>query len=245
MSGDSVLLLTACINPNGMPETAIQDSDVRLSQYLTALEFYLHTTDFKIVFVENSGYDLSANFQSEISSGRMEFITFQGNDFDHSLGKGYGESLVIEKALADSKLLRTHSVIIKVTGRHIVKNINVIHRIASRLASSSSFVVCEINKRFRGAKSDLFIGTFDFFERFIANKHKINESIGVWFEHVLFETIEEHCKHGGEFQFLPVPMKQSGQSGSMGVEFKKPSIKMNILHAVKAVLYKVKLMKVI
>lgn len=38
---DVILLLTACINPNGMLYTAIQDTELRKKQYIESLTFYL------------------------------------------------------------------------------------------------------------------------------------------------------------------------------------------------------------
>ena len=36
-----ILLLTACINPDGMPFTCLADVGVRKKQYIEALNFYL------------------------------------------------------------------------------------------------------------------------------------------------------------------------------------------------------------
>lgn len=38
-----ILLLTACINPDGMPFTCLADVGVRKKQYIEALNFYLKT----------------------------------------------------------------------------------------------------------------------------------------------------------------------------------------------------------
>ena len=58
-----ILLLTACINPDGMPFTCLADVGVRKKQYIEALNFYLKNTTRKIVFVENSGTDISSSFK--------------------------------------------------------------------------------------------------------------------------------------------------------------------------------------
>lgn len=244
MNNRPVLLMTACINPNGMPDTVLQDSKIRLDQYVKAVEFYLKNTDFQILFIDNSGYDISSFFSNEVNSGRLEVIAYQGNDFDRSLGKGYGECLVIETALMRSHLLSQASGIVKVSGRHIVKNVITIFRISKALVSTGSFVVCEINKKTRGANSDMFIGTKDFFEHLVANKNLIDESKGAWFEHALYETIDQFVKVGREFQHLPIPLFQFGQSGSMGTQFPRPSIKMYFLNGIKSLLYKLKILKV-
>ena len=72
-----ILLLTACINPDGMPFTCLADVGVRKKQYIEALNFYLKNTTRKIVFVENSGTDISSSFKD--FQHRIEFLCFDGN----------------------------------------------------------------------------------------------------------------------------------------------------------------------
>ena len=48
---DIVLLLTACINPNGMSYTVVQDIELRKKQYRESLSFYLTHTKYKIVLL--------------------------------------------------------------------------------------------------------------------------------------------------------------------------------------------------
>ena len=54
-----VILLTACVNPNGMSKTVLQDVELRRKQYVNALNFYLQETSLPICFVENTGFDMS------------------------------------------------------------------------------------------------------------------------------------------------------------------------------------------
>ncbi len=120
-----ILLLTACVNPGGMAYTTLQDPVVRMDQYVTALRFYIANTNMKIVVCENTSTDLSYLFAKEILDGRLEYLTFDGNNYDNSLGKGYGEALIIRHALVNSQLINgSKGYVIKVTGRIIVENIN-------------------------------------------------------------------------------------------------------------------------
>ena len=80
MGNKYVIVLTACINPGKMIHTSLTDVDIRRRQYKDALEFYLLQTDYPIVFVENSGTDISGDFRKFVDCGRLEFITFQGNE---------------------------------------------------------------------------------------------------------------------------------------------------------------------
>lgn len=88
-SKSPVLLLTACINPNGMCKTVLTDTTQRLEQYLEAIRFYLKAIPNRVLFVENTDYDISSYFTKEIGQGRLECLSFNGNDYDKSFGKGH------------------------------------------------------------------------------------------------------------------------------------------------------------
>lgn len=121
----SVIVLTSCVNPNGMSYTVLQDVKERKRQYVDALNFYLKETLLPIVFVENSNTDFSMEFQSYIDSGRLEYITYDGNNgFDKIKGKGYGEALMLLYAIEHSTLIKSCKYMIKITGRLKVENIN-------------------------------------------------------------------------------------------------------------------------
>ena len=86
-----VILLTGCIDPNGMTYTALNNIEERKTQYVNAIRFYLKQTNYPIVFSENSGTDISYLFQDFIDSGKLECLSFIGNQ-DKQKGKGYGEN---------------------------------------------------------------------------------------------------------------------------------------------------------
>lgn len=125
MNNNIVIVLTACVNPNGMSYTVLQDSNVRRLQYIKSLHFYLNKTLLPIVFVENSNEDLSKDFKKWIDEGRLECITFDGNShFDKIRGKGYGEAIMLLYAMEHSVILQRCRYLIKITGRLQVTNIN-------------------------------------------------------------------------------------------------------------------------
>lgn len=77
LNNEVVILLTACVNPNGMSFTVLQNSDERLCQYQNALDWYLKNTAYPIVFVENTNTYIGNEYQEFVNSGRLEFVTFQ------------------------------------------------------------------------------------------------------------------------------------------------------------------------
>lgn len=242
---EKVLFMTACINPKGMSNTAVLNMELRKHQYLEAVYYYLKNTKYRILFVENSGVDISSFFLEEIKAGRMEILTFEGNDFDKNLGKGYGEGLIVKQALCQSKWMKDRNIIIiKVSGRHVVKNIKEIETVVSFGNVGKHFIACDINPKAKGANSDMFIATSDFFSIFEKYIGHINEKKGIWFEHVLYQAIIEYCKYSGKFIYLPMPLNQKGVSGSMGTVFKSPSSILVMKHLVKFIMYKLGLKRI-
>ena len=57
---DFCLILTATINPGGMPDFIRKDSQIRLNDYKKSFQFWLKKSSVKIIIlIENSNYDLS------------------------------------------------------------------------------------------------------------------------------------------------------------------------------------------
>lgn len=215
-----VILLTACVNPNGMSFTKLQNTDERALQYIDALKWYLTNTEFKVVFVENTMSDFSLEFTDYINSGRLEYITFDGNNYDRCLGKGYGEGIIIEMALKKSSFIKHADYIIKITGRLILKNIN---SIINKQKLHNTDLVCT-NTCLRNGQclclSHVFIVPPLFLQNyFIPQIGTINDSVGFFFEHLLYNCTlkwkKDHHKHT-EFK---LPLKIIGKSGSTGVEY--------------------------
>lgn len=98
MKHKCVIFLTACVNPGGMANTLHTDCRQRMEEYKEALCFYLQKTKLPIVFCENTLCDMSGEFSSYIASGRLEYLTFDGNHYDKRRGKGVGEIEILEYA---------------------------------------------------------------------------------------------------------------------------------------------------
>lgn len=225
---ESVILLTACINPNGMAYTALQDKDVRLRQYKEALDWYLLHVQNKIVFVENTGYDISPMYEEAIAIGRLEVLTFQGNDFDKSRGKGYGEALIIKHALDNSKFLKENVIIIKVTGRLICENVS---KIARKCADVDTIYGLRL-KDDTGAfeiGSQVIVAPVRFWNNyFIPEKERIDDKSHYWFEHYLYDTICQWQDKGHKFREMSFPVLLKGISGSSGVKINTTSLKSKV-----------------
>jgi hypothetical protein len=217
-----ILLLTGCINPNGMTMTALSNQEERKKQYVEAIHFYLSNTRYPIVFSENSGTDISHLFKKEIQSGRLEYLSFSGNQ-NKEKGKGYGECEIIQYALNNSKII--HFVkdkrIAKITGRLIIRNINSIVRGHSILFPQKT-VFCAINSNLSFPDSRFIIAPECFYQTFLKSKEAINDTQGYFFEHTLCDTIKRE-KQLPYSRFLLMPQIE-GMSGSSGEIYQKERI---------------------
>lgn len=123
---EAPLLLTATIHvASGLVDSTLNNPEQRERDYLAAFRFYLqHPCVHRLVFVENSGADL-AKFRAlgAAADKKVEVLSHPGNSFPSSFGKGYGEALLIHRALCESELLAEAPAFIKATGRLIVRNL--------------------------------------------------------------------------------------------------------------------------
>lgn len=133
-SKSNILLLTATITPPaGATHLQRRDPKIRLADYEKALRFYLPLIDKcidYIVFVENSSADIhplkELVKQVNIPQHKVEFIIIDGSDCSPAYGRGHCEFRAVEYAMHHSTLINAQqeeSVIWKVTGRYIIKNI--------------------------------------------------------------------------------------------------------------------------
>lgn len=218
-----ILFLTACVNPNGMAYTKLNNPEVRLGQYKEALDWYLANTDFKILLVENSNWDFSQDYQAYIDAGRLEFLCFDGNNFDRTRGKGYGEATIMEYGVRHSSLIGKYgkeACIVKVTGRLICKNINTLCK-----PELAGFVCANVAKDDWGgniATSQFVIAPTAFWTGyFLPEREKINDSACYHFEHLLYDSIERWRKAKGRFREFWFPPMMEGVSGTSGAVIHK------------------------
>lgn len=232
-----VLFLTACVNPANMSKTALINPQVRLSQYIDAIRFYIDNTRFKILLVENTNFDLTPFFLDEIKYGRLEFLKFNGNNYNPLLGKGYGEGKILEYGFKNSIFINNANVVIKITGRQQILNINLI--VSSILnIRKSKFIALDIICKKKFASSGFVIADKTFYtDYFIPNIEKINDNIDYYFENLLFDSLCAFVGDGNKFIQFPFPYKIDGYSGTTGKIIPKPSFIRSIKTFLKFVYY--------
>lgn len=218
------IFLTACISPNGMVFTKLQDAHVRKQQYIKALHYYLQNTDLPVVFCENTECDFSDHFRYYIQLGRLEYLTFRGNDYDKSRGKGYGEACIIKYALSHSSILQKSRFVLKITGRLLVENIQ--HIISTSFTSFHRLFRCSFTYNEFIQSHCFLVDTHSLSEIMQCNIETINDTQGFYFEHFMHTELVKRK----DLLVIPFifPLIVNGVSGTNGDPYPRHSFRENL-----------------
>lgn len=114
------VLLTATVNPKGMQGASFSVED-RAQMYVEAVRFYV-SKGLLVVFAENSGQvDV---VRKALPEAEVEWLDVSDADYDQARGKGYNETILIQKAIELSQSIQKSGCFFKVTGRLKVLNID-------------------------------------------------------------------------------------------------------------------------
>jgi hypothetical protein len=223
---DNILLLTGAVKPKPIPFLSLTDHITRASHYREAIQFYITKSMFtKIVFVENTGYAEGFDYLLAIAkkNGKiLEILSFSGDyELLKKAGKGVGEFENIDFALKNSKLITDQSYITKVTGRYIIQNINEFYY------SHHSYDV-SFNRIPSYRMIDAFVFSFKpqiWKDYFIELKNYVDDPNGIYFEHVIFEGIQNNAI---SVRMLPALPKYEQISGTTGLLSNSINIKTKI-----------------
>ncbi len=130
---DFTLVMSAAVNPNGMPDISAESLLDREAQYIRTLQFYNASPCIpRILFVENSNWDLTHIKQAVGDSGKIEYLSIDGNTYPRVWGKGYGEFLLLDRAVDFLSKRNNDGLFVKVTGRFPILNISTMVKEFSR-----------------------------------------------------------------------------------------------------------------
>lgn len=218
MQSDIVLLLTGTINTNNKFFTAVNDQQQRRNEYVASIKYYLSAFDHPIVFVENSGVDISADLAAEIGAGKLEVLSFNGNDYAPELGKGLGEMRCIQHGIEHSAAIKPESFVMKITGRYKIKNL---HRyIRFYQEHEDTDILADLTGNMTLSAS-AFFGFRPFFgTRYLfKNSGMLNDSDLWFFEHVLARSVLQAIGDRVNFRILKYYPKLSAISGTTGKRY--------------------------
>ena len=127
---DFSIILTCTVNPIQMPNLVRSNPEIRFQDYKKSFNFWINNAFVnKIILLENSNFDLSYfnEVAEDIKNKEIEIISSNSNnEYDKSLGKGYGQYLCLKEIFYQSQIAKTTKYFIDVTGRHCVKNFKAI-----------------------------------------------------------------------------------------------------------------------
>lgn len=209
-----LLLLTACVNPRGMVLTELNDPQVRLQQYIDAVKYYYENTKCKICLCNNTGDDFKGCFSYD---DRFEYLFFEGNDYDKSLGKGYGEFEIIKYAARNSRLFAKAEFVVKITGRLLFPDMfKSIKWTIKVVRGSADTVITRFSHFAPYAHSECVFAPKGFFAFFVLQENNINDMKGRYFEHFLYDAI---LLSGFPYLSWVSPIWRIGVSGTANIAY--------------------------
>lgn len=210
---DLVLLLTGTVNSSGISFMKRNDTQERLNDYLTAIRRWLVYPNLKIVFVENSNYPKEEFGPEIIENINFEYLTYFGQDFSRTRGKGYGEINSFEYAFEHSNFLKDAQLVLKCNGRYYFRGINkFIDDDFDVMGNFSPFL------NYLDSRVFLFKPRF-FFNYFKLYKDQIDDSNKVYFENALARATNRCLSEGGKWKPIPFPLIIEGYSGTFNKRY--------------------------
>jgi hypothetical protein len=217
--GSPVIVLTGTIRPN-VDFVARAGVDSRLKDYINSIKFYLESTSCKIVFAENSGYDLpsSPDFIPLLDHARFHWQPVKAHA-DLSRGKGFQEFFALDQ-IVDAGLAGDYFV--KITGRYLVRNVaELMHRLSAPMH-------IDLHRKMGVAITGFFGVSTRFYRAHLYGKYALaNDASGYFIEHVVYDTIKSK-KLNKQVELLPANAAYEGISGSHGNSMARNPYKMKL-----------------
>lgn len=220
------LVLHATVDPSGVVFVKRDDPRERFEDYRRGLQQWVMRDDFdKLIFVENSGYDLSGLREiadaSPLSKDSVEFLSFDGQDFPRELGKGYGETLNFQYVLDNSKILDEDDRLIRSNGRYYVENMHVFFE----ALQPPTEMLTELREYLSYADVTVLGGTVEFFRKYICPYgFEVNDSKGYYMEHAYARAVHRALADGLVWRPFPEPPSVVGYSGTENVRKKENAL---------------------
>jgi hypothetical protein len=245
-----LLVMTATIVPAEGAGVKRADPALRLEDYKRALRYWLtypHRAAERILFLENSGADLSqlrAIAARENPLGReVEFLSLPGNVIPPGSNYGYTEMQLLDDGLAASQLKRVTTHIIKVTGRLTFPAIGkAIDEVAppddAEAVPLELMVECRklgFPRRGYDASVQLFACSHRFYDCALRGANREMNSTDVrLLEHLIYRKVIPFKGRPGYYLRFPCNIEPVGYSGFKASNYNSP--KSEITRAVRAML---------
>ena len=233
-----LLVMTATVVPAPNAQVKRSSPRVRLEDYKRALRFWLrypHAAAERILFLENSGADLSelrAIAEHENPLGReVEFLSLPVHAIPPGSNYGYTEMQMLDEGLALSKLRRATTHMIKTTGRLTFPALGkALDRMEKAVRESSAVFELMIDcsrlgfpRRGCDARVQLFVCSHDFYGRVLRNANReMNSSGARLLEQLLFRNVIPFLGQPGYYLRFPCNIDPVGYFGCKDRRYDSP-----------------------
>jgi hypothetical protein len=229
-----LLVMTATIAP-APAQVQRSSPQVRLEDYKRALRFWLsysHPAASRILFLENSGADLSelrAVAETENPLNReVEFLSLPVHEIPRATNYGYTEMQSLDEGLALSKLRRDTTHMIKTTGRLTFPALGkALDRVAT--AGSAPFelmIDCRrlgILRRGYDARVQLFACSHSFYDRVLRQSNREMNSTDLrLLEHLIYRKVIPFKDQPGYYLRFPCNIEPVGHFGFKDRRYDSP-----------------------
>ena len=217
------LILTCTIDPGNMPNLVRKNIETRLNDYKKSLNFWINNKDVnKIIFIENSGSDLSyfRNLVKSENNKEIEILsTNSNNSYDKNLGKGYGQYLCLKEVFESSKIAQKTDYFIEVTGRLCIKNFSLILK---DIISNNTNIYINLSDNLKYSSPSLFGGSKKFFTNYVLTEtKKTNDSLNNIFENGVANATLKAISDGMSLSKTPLYADIQGFIGTNGKQYKQ------------------------
>jgi hypothetical protein len=248
MSDPEILIVTSCIDPQRVYCLAISDRDERLRQSICSLVGWILYTKVSTIVLCDGGlreYDFQgiADF-ARAHDKSFEALHVKPDPLTETLGKGYGEGLIMRHALTHSEYAKEGTSFYKITGRSFVANFDEISAreaahplvFASKATPLFSFANLEymVRKSFDNARrhyrrrgvlcfllkpmalpTHFYKCSVAIYKKLLADESdKVLDSQGYWLEHAFYDRLRFRVRWNA-FSIKPTIIGRSGSSGAL------------------------------
>ena len=224
---DFSIILTCTVNPIQMPNLVRSNPEIRFQDYKKSFNFWVNNAFVnKIILIENSNFDLSYfnEVAEDIKNKEIEIISSNSNnEYDKSLGKGYGQYLCLKEIFEQSQIAKTTKYFIDVTGRHCIKNFKAI---IEDIIKNESDIYVNITDNLKFADANIYGGTKNFFINYLLPEtKKTNDSQNKIFENCVASATLKAISDGMNLSKTPIYADIEGFIGTNGKKYKQSIIK--------------------
>ena len=220
---DFAIILTCTINPGKMPNLVRKNIETRLEDYKKSFNFWINNKYVKkIIFIENSGYDLTffKNLAKSNQNKEIEILSTDSNNFlDKKRGTGLGEHTCLKEIFDLSTISKKTNYFIGVTGRHCVKNFNTLLK---DIISNKTDIYINLSDNLKFSDTNIYGGSKKFFLEYVIPETKKSSDIeNYYFENQVANATLKATSDGLTLSKTPVYPDIEGYIGTNGKKYKQ------------------------